>query len=267
MFISNHSLFFLLTLLIHSAGILIIANLPERQNEITMAELDISAVELNLSDSMEESLPSPTPTPTPEPEPPKPEPEQVPDKKPEPELQPPEITPPEPEFKPITIPAPESVVLPEPKPEPPEMTPPQPAPLRIEAPRPKPPPLPEPPKPTKPAEQKAVKQPEPETPPSQSPESGAAAAMIDQPPKPRRKIKPRYPSGARRRGEEGSVTLNVEINASGRTRSVSVMESSGFAELDEAARQAVRKARFTPGKNNGESVESQARLTIIFKLK
>lgn len=264
-FTSNHSLFFLLTLLIHASGILIIANLQDSHDEMTMADLDISAVELNLSDALEESLPSPPPTP--EPEPPKPEPEKVPETKPEPELQTPEATPPEPEFKPITIPAPESVVLPEPKPEPPEMTPQQPEPLRIEEPKPEPPPIPEPPKPTKPVKQPTVKQPEPETPPSQSPESGAATAMIDQPPKPRRSIKPRYPSGARRRGEEGSVTLDVEITVSGRSRSVSVAESSGFAELDEAARQAVRKARFTPGKNKGESVESQARLTIIFKLK
>ena len=269
-FTSNHSLFFLLTLLIHASGILIIANLPDRQDEITMAELEIAAVELNLSESMEESAPSPPPTPEPEPEPPKPEPEKVPEEIKEPELQPPEITPPEPGFKPVTIPEPESVVLPEPEPEPPEMTPPEPEPLRIEAPRPEPPPLPPPPEPPKEkpkVENPVVKPPEPETPPSQTPESGAAAAMIDQPPKPRRTIKPRYPSGARRRGEEGSVTLDVDISASGRARSVSIAESSGFAELDEAAKQAVKKARFTPGKNKGKSVESQARLTIIFKLK
>lgn len=264
-FTSNLSLFFLLTLLIHASGILIIANLPNRQDEITMAKLEIAAVELNLSESVEESAPSPPPTP-----PPKPEPEKVPEEIKDPEMTPPEITPPAPEFKPVTIPTPDSVVLPESKPEPPEMTPPEPEPLRIEAPRLEPPPLPPLPYPPEENHQKeraAVKPPEPETPPSDTPESGAASAMIDQPPKPRRTIKPRYPSGARRRGEEGSVTLDVSISTSGRTRSVRIAESSGFAELDEAAKQAVKKARFTPGKNKGKSVKSQARLTIIFKLK
>ncbi len=280
MFTTNHSFFFLLTLLVHIAGILIIANLRDRHDETSMAELEIGAVELNLSESLEEALPSPPPTPPPEPEPLKPEPEKVPDQKPEAELQPPVITPPEPEFKTISIPTPESVVLPEPESEPAAMTPPEPEPPRIEAPRPEPPSLPEPQKPTKPAEQPAAKQttkpteqtavkqpPSPETPPSQTPESGAAAAMIDQPPTPRRSIKPRYPTGARRRGEEGSVTLDVAINASGRVRSVNITASSGFAELDEAAKQAVRTARFTPGQNKGKNMESQARLTIIFKLK
>lgn len=235
---------------------------------MVMAKLEISAVELNLSESMKEAQPSPPPAAPTEPEPARPEPEMVPETEPEPVLQPPGSRV-KPEFKPQPIPEPEAVVIPDVKPDPPEMTPPEQEPPQAEPPRPKMPPPPG----VQPAVEKPVKSPPavvapaPEQPESTTPESGAAAAMIDQPPKPQRAIKPRYPSGARRRGEEGTVTLKVKISATGRTREVSVLNPSGFAELDDAAKRAVREARFTPGKYNGKTVESEAQLTIIFKLR
>ena len=255
MITSNHSLFFLLTLLIHAGVLLVISGLPQRHREIILAKLDISAVELNLSDSPDESQPSPPPEPS------RPDPETVPETPAEPEMPTPEPIPPEPQMKPVPLPEPESVALPAAKMKPPAMLVKEPEPPRIQAPRPEqplPPPAPE---------STAETPPEPDQPPSTTPESGAAAAMIDQPPRPRRDIQPRYPSGARRRGEEGAVTLDVTIGATGRTRSVVVAESSGHPELDDAARRAVRDARFTPGVRNGENVESQAGLTIIFKLR
>ncbi|MFO7937303.1 MAG: energy transducer TonB [Kiritimatiellia bacterium] len=271
MFTSNHSLFFLLTLLIHSAGILVVANLTDQHDETTMAELEISAVELNISDSAKETQPSPPPTPPQEPEPARPEPEPVPDKTPDPKQPPPEITHREPEFKPIIIPEPEATPLLETRQEKQDMKPRIPEPLRIESPRPDPAPLEavrvektEADQPDKSTYSKPLQQ---KTPPSATPESGAAAARIDSPPKPRRNIKPCYPSGARRRGEEGKVILDVLITPSGQTRSVKIVSSSGHKTLDNAAKKAVRKARFTPGKHKGKKVESQARLTIIFKLK
>lgn len=261
MLASNHSFFFPLTLLIHLCAILLIAALSARRTETTWAELEISAVELNLSDATEESQPSPPP----QPEAPRPEPERVPETNPEPVMPPPEPRAPAPRLQPAPIPEPESVVIPETVEEPPAMLPQEPEPPRAQPPRPEPPP-PEPV--TRPAETLPPPQrPTEEVPESTTPESGAAAARIDSPPKPRRDIKPRYPSGARRRGEEGSVTLDVVISDDGRTRSATVIHSSGFAELDEAARRAVLEAHFTPGRQGQRSVESQARLTVIFKLR
>jgi periplasmic protein TonB len=260
MLTSKHSLFFPLTLLLHLCALLLIAALS-RRTETSWAELEISSVELNLSDATEESQPSPPP----QPEAPQPQPEAVPETEHEPATPPPEPTRPEPRLQTAPIPEPDSVVIPETAEEPPAMLPQEPEPPRAEPPRPEPPP----PDPVAPAAEPAPapRQPTEETPESTTPESGAAAARIDTPPKPRRDIKPRYPSGARRRGEEGSVTLNVLIGADGRTRSATVTDSSGFAELDEAARRAVLEARFTPGRHGGRSVESQARLTVIFKLR
>ena len=92
-------------------------------------------------------------------------------------------------------------------------------------------------------------------------------AKIDAPPKPHKAIKPDYPKGARQRGEQGEVVLEIRVNAAGIVDRVDVVSSSGCSELDEAAVRAARTARFTPAKSGGSPVASTARLTLNFKLK
>ena len=92
-------------------------------------------------------------------------------------------------------------------------------------------------------------------------------ARVDAPPKPRRTIRPVYPKGARQRGEQGEVTVEIEVDAEGRVSAVKVVGSSGFAELDDAAVRAVRAATFVPAKSGGRAMESSARLTLAFRLK
>ena len=101
-------------------------------------------------------------------------------------------------------------------------------------------------------------------------ESATAAprqAHVDAPPKPRRAIRPEYPKGARQRGEQGNVVLEIEVGADGTCAAAKVASSSGFAELDDAAVKAVRAARFSPAKAGGCAVSSTARLTLTFRLK
>ena len=152
----------------------------------------------------------------------------------------PELAPPKPE--------PESEPLPEPLPEIPDA---------VDIPKPTQlPQLPTPP-------------PTPQT-PQTSPSSPASAprqARIDAPPRPRRTIKPDYPKGARQRGEQGDVVVELRVNAEGFVDLAEVVTSSGFAELDEAALRAVRAAKFVPAKSGRESVASTARITLTFKLK
>jgi len=109
------------------------------------------------------------------------------------------------------------------------------------------------------------------TPPSPPRQASAAEAprqaRIDAPPRPRKAIKPDYPSGARKRGEEGSVLLEIFVGADGSVGNVKVVSSSGFAELDEASVRAAKGARFTPAKSGGGFVASTARLTLEFKLR
>ena len=92
-------------------------------------------------------------------------------------------------------------------------------------------------------------------------------AKVDAPPKPHRAIKPDYPKGARQRGEQGDVVLEIRVNDVGTVDRVEVVSSCGFSELDEAAVRAAKAARFTPAKSGRRAVASTARLTLTFRLK
>lgn len=77
---------------------------------------------------------------------------------------------------------------------------------------------------------------------------------------------PRYPTAARRRGVEGTVTLAVRVSADGLPRAVEVARSSGSALLDEAALEAVRRWRFRPARRGAEAVEGRVNVPITFRL-
>ena len=92
-------------------------------------------------------------------------------------------------------------------------------------------------------------------------------ARLDAPPKPKRTIRPDYPKGARQRGEQGDVILEIRVNAEGTVDDVKVATSSGVAELDEAAVKAAKAAKFSPARSGHDPVASTARLRLSFKLK
>ncbi len=124
----------------------------------------------------------------------------------------------------------------------------------------------EPPRPDAPRE--AMDTPPMDTPPMAEGASVAPRqAKVDAPPKPRRTIRPDYPMGARRRGEQGDVVLEIRVDETGTVVDVSVAGSCGFRELDEAAVRAARDARFTPAKSGTAPVASTARLTLSFRLR
>ncbi|MBR3221476.1 MAG: TonB family protein [Kiritimatiellae bacterium] len=104
---------------------------------------------------------------------------------------------------------------------------------------------------------------------SAPPEGRAAAeqARIEAPPRPLKTIRPVYPRGARRRGEQGDVALEIRVDEAGGVGGVSIASSSGFAELDAAAAEAVRVARFEPARSGGMGVASTARLLLSFRLR
>lgn len=56
-----------------------------------------------------------------------------------------------------------------------------------------------------------------------------------------------YPAEARARGWEGTVELQITVNAEGRLESVSVYRTSGHRVLDNAAMQMMKSARFAGG--------------------
>ena len=199
----------------------------------------------------EMSVPEPEPPPEPVHEPePEPEPEPIPEPEPEPVLTQPEPAPtlPEPEPEPEPPPAePE----PEPAPAPPPEIPREPRPPAGENP---------PPKTTQPVV-------------NQEPSAGASQPAAVEPapgpvvlPRARNAIRPSYPLDARRRGEAGTVTHDIAISEKGAVTGATLVESSGYPELDRAARRAILSARFAPATRDGRAVPHILRLPVEFKL-
>ena len=77
---------------------------------------------------------------------------------------------------------------------------------------------------------------------------------------------PRYPAQARRRNQQGVVLLEVRLDEHGKQREISLLRSSGFPSLDQAALEAVAQWRFHPETLNGQGVPSRVQIPIEFAL-
>lgn len=77
---------------------------------------------------------------------------------------------------------------------------------------------------------------------------------------------PPYPSRARRRGYEGTVTLKVLVDREGRVAELMVHDTSGYRMLDRAALRAVRDWRFIPGMRGNETIEMWVMVPVRFEL-
>jgi len=77
---------------------------------------------------------------------------------------------------------------------------------------------------------------------------------------------PSYPSLSRRLGEEGKLVLRVELDKNGHVTTASVIESSSFKRLDEAALAAVKTWRCNPALRNGQPVRAVALQPFNFVL-
>jgi protein TonB len=78
--------------------------------------------------------------------------------------------------------------------------------------------------------------------------------------------KPAYPSASRRRGEEGKVTLRVYVGVDGRPETIETRTPSGFARLDDAARDAVSRWRFVPARRGDQPMAAWVLVPIVFSL-
>jgi protein TonB len=166
-----------------------------------------------------------------------------------------------------------------------EKAPPKPKPKAKPKPKPKPvaPPKPVVPQPKPPAE-KAITQPEPEPKPEPLVEQSAPApapSVAQATPNnskgapvtlPRIDAKhhhnpaPAYPSVSRRRGEEGTVILELLVLADGRVTEISIKQSSGYPRLDRSAIKAVKRWRYTPAKQAGKAIEYRYQQPVKFDL-
>ena len=99
------------------------------------------------------------------------------------------------------------------------------------------------------------------------PEAGSAAkgAVAAQPDEWQNEP-PDYPEESRAASEQGVVILRVQVNAEGLPASVSILRSSGYFHLDQAARRAVEHWKLHPGLIAGIPAPSEADVPVRFKL-
>jgi len=94
----------------------------------------------------------------------------------------------------------------------------------------------------------------------------SGAGLGDSKPAPAYRPEPVYPAFARRLGYEGRVVLHIQVMATGSVGTVRVERSSGYAVLDEAALESVKRWRFKPAQRGGQPVDATLLVPITFKL-
>jgi len=75
----------------------------------------------------------------------------------------------------------------------------------------------------------------------------------------------KYPEEAMKANIEGKVIVKAVINEKGEVVETEVLKSLGHG-CDEAAVEAVKVTKFTPGEKNGKKVKAEVTIPISFKL-
>lgn len=104
--------------------------------------------------------------------------------------------------------------------------------------------------------------------PPSVPAAPAPAAPVpdDRPiPLPGQSPPPSYPAGALRRGDSGTVVVQVVVGVNGEPLDVRVIQRSGARDLDRAALEAVRRWRFQPAHSNGQPMQATLEIPFDFK--
>jgi protein TonB len=104
------------------------------------------------------------------------------------------------------------------------------------------------------------------TAPSENAIAATTAGAVAQDLKTSNRVEPTYPSASRRANEEGTVRLKVLVDEKGRPKDVAIATSSGFARLDQAAMEAVRKWRFVAATNGANAISAWTQVAITFRL-
>lgn len=77
---------------------------------------------------------------------------------------------------------------------------------------------------------------------------------------------PVYASHAKRLGEEGVVMLHVSIDTTGHVASIEIAQSSGYADLDDSARQAMLDGSCQPYIDGGRPIPVNAMQPVSFRI-
>lgn len=97
---------------------------------------------------------------------------------------------------------------------------------------------------------------------------GSGRGVPVNPPRVVSATQPKYPSSARNAGIEGVVGVKMLVGSDGRVEEATVIRSSGNADLDDAAVNAVYKWRFSPAKDKfGQKARCYVAQGIRFDIK
>ena len=75
---------------------------------------------------------------------------------------------------------------------------------------------------------------------------------------------PTYPLIARKKGWEGRVLIQAEIDREGNVSKIKVLESSGFKVLDNASLETLKKWKFTPARIGNKFVDDTVDIPVNF---
>ncbi|MDR3175018.1 MAG: energy transducer TonB [Desulfovibrio sp.] len=90
---------------------------------------------------------------------------------------------------------------------------------------------------------------------------------MDQRPSVSRRVKPEYPTRARRMSIEGTVMVELVVDTAGLPKACAIRSAEPSGYFEEAALNAVQKMRFIPGKINGAPVNTLVLLPFAFRLR
>lgn len=105
------------------------------------------------------------------------------------------------------------------------------------------------------------------TAPGNSNASVGKASSSDRPVQLISSAKPRYPAADKQRGHEGTTTLRAQISDTGKIGSISIVKSSGFPGLDQAAQATLQRYRFAPAIVGGQPATGVVQVNIVFQLR
>ena len=77
---------------------------------------------------------------------------------------------------------------------------------------------------------------------------------------------PRYPPAAFRENREGDAILLIKVDAKGQWADASVLQSTGWPDLDEAAMEATRKWQYMAAIRDGVAVPGEVQVPMSFTL-
>lgn len=91
-------------------------------------------------------------------------------------------------------------------------------------------------------------------------------SALDQRPRITRRVEPEYPAKARRMNVQGTVLVQMVVDAAGQPRNCTIVRATPDGFFEKAALSAARQMRFAPGKIRGQAVNTVVQLPFSFKL-